>query len=197
MAVDVERLTPWAHYMAKADLAQRLRYAVRDTHRGLTELHFGSAEILYRNLIEDLNQPFPCRPDTTLPRVEILDLSAYEDPITAKLRSPVGHPGPVRGARAIGVLHRRGDSSRRRRRLVPRVRGSESRTKMPKHIQDVVYRWRLPRVLLRGVPLRSVLVEDLGRDGVIPSGIVAGMLADLESVVARVAGRSRPLGGGQ
>ncbi|ORA11390.1 hypothetical protein BST14_18800 [Mycobacterium arosiense ATCC BAA-1401 = DSM 45069] len=65
MAVDIERLAPLAHYMAKSDLAQRLRYPLsRDTRRGLTEPRFGSAAVLNRDLIEDLNQPFPRGPDT-------------------------------------------------------------------------------------------------------------------------------------
>src|SRR4051794_533636 len=187
MPVDVERLAPWAHYMAKADLAQRLRHALaRDTRRSLTEHRFGSAEVLNRNLIEDLNQPGPRGPDIPLPQVEILDLSARSDTVAAKLRSPVGHPGPVRGARVVDVLHQRGDNNRRRRRLVPRVRRSEFGTEMLKYVEDAFQRRRLPRVLLRGVPLRSVLVEDLGRDGVIPSGIIACVFAELELVVARV-----------
>jgi len=85
VVVDVESLTPWGHYMAKPDLVQRLRYPVAcDTRRGLTELRFGSTEVLNRNLIEDLNQRCPRRSDIALPQVEILDLSTYEDLIAAK-----------------------------------------------------------------------------------------------------------------
>lgn len=116
---------------------------VRDTRGGLTELRFGSAEVLNRNLIEDLNQPFPHRPDIALPQIDILDLSVWKDVIAAKLRSPVGHPGPVRGARVVDVLYQRGDSCRVRLRLVWRVGGTEFGTEMTEHIQDVAYRRRL------------------------------------------------------
>lgn len=72
MTVDVECLAPWAHYIAKPIWRSDSRNPLaRDSRRGLTEPRFGSAEVLNRNLIEDLNQPGPRGPDILTALTEI------------------------------------------------------------------------------------------------------------------------------